>query len=82
MTTYTYEKYGSWSNWSQTPVTETASRMVETRTVYRYADRMESTVYHFYRRGDWSEYDTQPITPSENREVEEMTRYRYRKKTS
>ncbi|MBQ5711329.1 MAG: hypothetical protein IIV61_01825, partial [Oscillospiraceae bacterium] len=34
---FTYERWGAWSDWSDTPVEATDSRKVETRTLYRYA---------------------------------------------
>ena len=38
--TYSYEKWGDWSEWSDTKYTASSSREVETRTVYKYdADR-------------------------------------------
>ena len=33
---FTYERWGDWSEWSDTPIAETSTRKVETRTVYRY----------------------------------------------
>ena len=35
---YTYEKWGDWSEWSDTPVEATDTRKVETRTLYRYVN--------------------------------------------
>lgn len=35
-TKYYYEKWGDWSDWTSTAVTESADRQVKTRTVYRY----------------------------------------------
>ena len=33
---FTYERWSDWSEWSDTPIEETSTRKVETRTVYRY----------------------------------------------
>ena len=33
---FTYERWSDWSAWSDTPVSATATRKVETRTMYRY----------------------------------------------
>nr|WP_294662065.1 CHAP domain-containing protein [uncultured Blautia sp.] len=35
-TKYYYEKWGDWSDWTATAVTESSARQVKTRTVYRY----------------------------------------------
>lgn len=35
-TKYYYEKWGDWSDWTATAVTESSTRQVKTRTVYRY----------------------------------------------
>ena len=35
---YTHGGYGEWSSWSDTPVTASDTRKVETRTMYRYAE--------------------------------------------
>ena len=35
-TTYVYEKWSDWSNWSENPRTSNDTTLVETRTLYRY----------------------------------------------
>lgn len=42
-TTYYYYKWNTWSNWSETEVTASDNRKVETRTIYR--SRKEEDVY-------------------------------------
>ena len=46
---YTYERWGAWSDWSDTPVEATDTRQVETRTVYRYVDTVPDG--HDYKDG-------------------------------
>ena len=36
VTTYYYERWGSWSSWSDSSVIESSNRQVDTRTLYRY----------------------------------------------
>lgn len=36
VTTYYYERWGSWTGWVDYAVSGSSSRQVETRTVYRY----------------------------------------------
>ena len=35
---FTYERWTDWSSWSETPVTASSTRKVETQTLYRYWD--------------------------------------------
>lgn len=70
--------YGSWSNWSDTVYSNSSSREVQSRTVYRYCDRPRVTTYYFYRWGDWSDWDTKKVSATSERQVEETTYYRYR----
>jgi beta-lactam-binding protein with PASTA domain len=76
--TYSYEKWGGWSDWSTTPVTANASTEVNTQTQYRYRDRSLITTYYYERWGDWSVWQSGSGTSSASREVE--VRYRYREK--
>ena len=73
---------GRWSDWSDTKQTASATRKVETRTVYRYADRAQVTTYHFYRWGNWSGWSANKVTASGDREVQEAKAYRYREQVA
>lgn len=42
-TTYYFWKWGNWSNWSETPVSGSGSREVQTTTYYRYKITPQST---------------------------------------
>ena len=42
-TVYSYEKWGNYSDWSDTVYTASSTRQVEKRTVYRYRDLMKSS---------------------------------------
>ena len=70
--------YGSWSSWSDSAVSETSSRDVETRTVYRYRDRSQIATYHFQRWGSWSNWSATAVSSTNTRQVETSTFYRYR----
>ncbi len=86
ITQYRYQKrsttqspsYGSWSNWSDTPYSSSSSREVQTRTVYRYRDRTQTTTYYYSRWGEWSAWSANAVTQSNTRDVETATFYRYR----
>ena len=76
--TYSYEKWGDWSDWSTNPVTANSSTEVNTQTQYRYRDRSLINTYYYERWGDWSVWQSGSATASASREVE--VRYRYREK--
>lgn len=73
--------YGSWSAYSDTVYTETSTREVRTRVVYRYRTRTEVPTYHFYRWGSWSAWSTNKVSATDNRQVESNVYYRYRERT-
>ena len=70
--------YGNWSTWGDTAYSNSSSRQVETRTVYRYCDRSQVATYHFYRWGSWSNWSETQTTATSDRQVERATYYRYR----
>ena len=86
--------YGAWSDWSQTAVSQTDIRDVETQTRYRYSDKenttgssstmagwtLENTTYSWGDYGAWSQWSTDKATKSDSRDVQAETRYRYRDK--
>lgn len=72
--------YGEWSDFSDTVYTESSSRDVNTRTMYRYRDRQQVPVYHFYRWGNWSDWSTKSISENNNQKVETKNYYRYQDK--
>lgn len=55
-----------------------SSRDVETRTVYRYCTRNPISTYYYYRWKDWSAWSTTTVFQSNTKEVETATFYRYR----
>lgn len=77
----TSESYGSWSSWSDTKVSASSSRNVETRTMYRYCTRSQTPTYYFYRWGNWSGWSANAVSSNDNRQVETKTYYRSREKT-
>lgn len=70
--------YGSWSDYSDTVYTDSTTREVRTRTVYRYCDRQQVATYHFYRWGNWSSWSATSVSDTDNRQVETAKYYRYR----
>lgn len=70
--------YGSWSGWGDTAYSNSSTREVDTRTVYRYADRSQIATYHFYKWGNWSNWSTNAVSSTNDRQVEDATFYRYR----
>lgn len=79
---YQEKNYGSWSNWSDSSYSDSSSREVETRTVYRYCDRTQTTTYQFYRWKEWSAWSTDSYSKSATRKVETSTFYRYRERAN
>ena len=71
-------EYGNWSSWGDTVYSPSSSVDVQSRTVYRYRDRVKEATYYFYRWGDWSEWTENSVTGDDNRQVETKTFYRYR----
>ncbi len=69
--------YSDWSSYSDTPVSESSTREVRTRTVYRYCDRSLQYTYYFSKWGDWSSWSTTPVSTTSNRQVETQQVYRY-----
>lgn len=83
-TTYTWNDYGSWSSWSESSVSKSDSREVETKTQYRYRTKNytsssnsslsgwtcydSSTSYGSW--GRWSGWSTNDIDSSDTRQVE------------
>lgn len=72
------KNYGSWSGWGDTAYSNSSSRQVETRKVYRYCDRSQVATYHFYRWGSWSNWSENKVSATNDRQVENTTYYRYR----
>ncbi len=70
--------YGNWSEWGDTEYSNSSSREVQTRTIYRYCDRSQIPTYHFYRWGGWSDWSDNGVTATNDRQVETGTFYRYR----
>lgn len=75
---YRVADYGSWSDWSDTYYSSSDTREVESRTLYRYRDRVQKATYYFYRWSDWSAWSTDTISATSDREVETENFYCYR----
>jgi len=71
------QTYSAWSEYSDTPQTASASKEVETITLYRYCERVNGRVYSYERWSDWSDWSEQEITASDTVQVEVKTMYRY-----
>ncbi len=80
--TYQEASYGSWSSWGDTYYSSSSTREVESRTVYRYRTRSQTTTYYYYRWKDWSSWSTTAVSGNDNREVQTAMYYRYRDRTS
>ncbi|MDO5127928.1 MAG: PASTA domain-containing protein [Eubacteriales bacterium] len=70
--TYSFYRWTSLSDWSDTAYYSSATRWVETRTVYRYQDRSLITTYYHKRNvyGDWSGWSDTPAVSSDALDVE------------
>ncbi len=74
--------YSEWGDYQDTPIAESNTVKVTTRTVYHYRDLNTGTVYYFQRWTNWSDYTESPVDKSETVEVETKTQYRYKSKGS
>lgn len=81
-TLYDYERWGQWSNWSDSAYTQSTTRQVNSRTLYRYRTRSQFYTYYYYRWKDWSSWSTTAVSGNDNRQVETATYYRYRDRAS
>ena len=80
--------YGAWSDWSQTAVSKSDTRDVETQTRYRYSDKetttsssssksgwtLDNTTYRWGDYGAWSDWSATAVSGSDSRQVENQTR--------
>lgn len=87
--------FGAWTDWSETEVTASDTREVETQTRYRYRDKetttgsaptmsgweMYDTTYTWSDYGSWSGWSESSASKSGSRDVETKTQYRYRTKS-
>ena len=81
-TLYDYERWGQWSSWSDSAYTQSTTRQVDNRTLYRYRTRSQNSTYYFYRWKDWSSWSTTAVSGNDNRQVETEKFYRYRDRAS
>lgn len=56
------EKWGAWSEWSDTAVKADSKTKVEEKTVYRYRDTTETTEYNDWSDWGWPTFTRQTIT--------------------
>lgn len=81
--TYYMEDYGAWNGWSETPVSQNATRKVETKTQYRTRTRKQefkdaatknlsgySYINSTASYGEWSAWSETSIDPGETLEVQ------------
>ena len=74
--TYTYERWGDWSQYQNDPVSSSSTREVQTKTVYRYATRSRVKTYYYYKWDNWSSWQDSSVSANSSREVETQTVYR------
>lgn len=79
-TTYEETKYSEWSAFTDTVHTASATKEVQTRTVYRSRDREQVLTYYFERWGQWGEYVVSPVQENDSTQVETKTQYRFKNK--
>lgn len=87
-------EYGRWSDWSETAVSDSDTRKVETKTRYRYSDKetttgssqsmngwtLENTTYNWSDYGAWSNWSENEAIKTDSRDVQTQTQYSYRDK--
>lgn len=69
--------YSEWSSYGDTPVSNSSTKEVRTRILYRYRDRSLQYTYYFSKWGDWSSWSAVPVSATSNRQVETQQIYRY-----
>lgn len=86
--------FGSWSDWSTTPVSADENREIDTQTRYRYRNKetttgtastmpgweLYNTTYAWSDYGSWSDWSTSFVSETDSRDVESKTQYSYRTK--
>lgn len=80
-TTYHYEKWGEWSDYSETEQVASDTKEVRTKTQYRYCDRPGTPTYTYCRWSDWNEWTSTELKEDSTTQVESKTFYRSREKT-
>lgn len=78
---YTFEMWTDYTAYSDTKVTDSATRKVKTQTIYRYCDKVDLKHCYFYRWTDWTNYSDEEVKSNDDREVQTKTLYRYREKS-
>ncbi len=78
--TYYFYQWNNFSDWSDSVIAATADTEVNTRTVYRYADRPAHYKYNYDRWTDYSAFSDTPVSESTTRKVKTTTVYQYRDK--
>lgn len=87
----TWGEWGGWSDWSTGSVNSNDSTKVETKTQYRYSDKITTTSTSssldgwtqydsstsWSDWGSWSSWSTNTASASDSRQVETAQRYRY-----
>ncbi len=82
ITTYHFERWSDWSNWSIESVSVSSGKEVDTITQYRYRDEVKATTHYFYRWSAWGPYLDGEIQGSDTVEVRTKKQYRYKSKQS
>lgn len=77
---YHFYRWTEASDYSDSPVSESANRRVTTRNMFRYRDSKSENTYCYYKWDEWSEYSDEPIEGSDNIEVQTKKLFRYREK--
>ena len=68
-------EYGGWSNWSETPVSASDTRQVETKIQYSY--RTQNISQEYTEWGDWSSWQDGSASGNDTKDVQTRTVYSY-----
>ena len=79
-TTYWFYKWLDWSNWMDGTKAGNSELNVQTRTQYRYRDKILHKKYYFYKWSDYSAFSTTRQATSETCREKTRVIYRYRDK--
>ena len=76
-TTYYFERWTQWSDWSAETVDSAINRVIEERDMYRSREILGDTIYYYWRWSDWSKWSLQKPEEKNGTKMEYKIAYRY-----
>lgn len=76
-TTYYFERWTQWSDWSADTVDSAINRVIEERDMYRSREILGDTIYYYWRWSDWSKWSLKKPVEKDGTKMEYKIAYRY-----